>query len=67
MIEKSATLLLPYLALPLSARTLWRATAVYRSAPGNPPWRGLERASGGIHCVFGVLYAAALAWFRTCT
>ena len=61
------TFLLPCLALPLTVRTLRRATAVYRSAPENPPWRGLERASGGIHCVFGVLYAAALAWFRTCT
>ena len=59
--------LLPYLVLPLTARTLWKATVVYRSAPENPPWRGLERASGGIHCLFGVLYAAALAWFRTCT
>ena len=61
------TFLLPCLALPLTVRTLRRATAVYLSAPENPPWRGLERASGGIHCVFGVLYAAALAWFRTCT
>ena len=61
------TFLLPCLALPLTVRTLRRATAVYRSAPENPPWRGLERASGGIHCVFGVLYASALAWFRTCT
>jgi len=57
--------LLPFLVLPLTARTLWKATAVYRSAPRNPPWRGLERASGGIHCLFGILYAAALAWIRT--
>ena len=66
MIEKSATLLLPYLALPLTVRTLWKATAVYRSNPANPPWRGLERASGGIHFLFGVLYAAAFTWFRLC-
>ena len=66
MIEKSATLLLPYFALPLTVRTLWKATAVYRSNPANPPWRGLERASGGIHFLFGVLYAAAIAWFRLC-
>ena len=59
--------LLPYLVLPLSARTLWKATSVYRAAPDNPPWRGLERASGGIHFLFGVLYAAAFAWFRLCT
>ena len=59
-----AALLLPYLGLPLTARTLWKATAVYRANPENPPWRGLERASGGIHFLFGILYAAALAWFR---
>jgi hypothetical protein len=59
-------LLLPYLVLPLTARTLWRATAVYRDSPEDPPWRGLERASGGIHLVFGVLYAAALAATRAC-
>ena len=57
--------LLPFLVLPLTVRTLWKATAVYRSASGHPPWRGLERASGGIHCLFGILYAAALAWIRT--
>ena len=57
---------LPYFALPLTVRTLWKATAVYRSNPANPPWRGLERASGGIHFLFGVLYAAAIAWFRLC-
>ena len=59
--------LLPFLALPLTARTLRKATAVYRSAPDNPPWRGLERASGGIHCLFGILYAVALAWLRAKT
>ena len=56
--------LLPFLALPLTARTLWKATTVYRSMPENPPWRGFERASGGIHCIFGILYAAAFAWLR---
>ena len=59
-----AAFLLPYFALPLTARTLWKATAVYRSHPDNPPWRGLERASGGIHFLFGVLYAAAFACFK---
>ena len=54
--------MLPCLALPLTVRTLWRATTVYRSNRANPPWRGLERASGGIHFLFGVLYAAAFAW-----
>ena len=64
MVEQRPVSLLPYLVLPLTARTLRKATAVYRSAPGNPPWRGLERASGGIHCVFGILYAAAFACLR---
>ena len=53
--------LLPFAALPLTIRTLRTATRVYCSCPGNPPWRGLERASGGIHFVFGLLYALALS------
>ena len=52
---------LPFLALPLSIRTMRVATRVYRSCPENPPWRGLERASGGILLVYGVLYALSLA------
>ena len=47
--------LIPLIVLPLTARTLAKATCVYRTAPTNPPWRGLERASGGIHCLFGIL------------
>ena len=54
--------LLPCLVFPLTVRTLWKATVVYMSNPANPPWRGLERASGGIHFLFGVLYAASFAW-----
>ena len=54
--------LIPLIVLPLTARTLAKATCVYRTAPTNPPWRGLERASGGIHCLFGILYALALAF-----
>ena len=57
---QSLWMLLPFAALPLTLRTLVTATRVYRANPGNPPWRGLERASGGIHFVFGVLYAIAL-------
>ena len=53
--------LIPLLVLPLTARTLARAIRVYRANPTNPPWRGLERASGGIHCLFGILYALALS------
>ena len=52
--------LVPLLVLPLTARSLAKATRVYRATPANPPWRGLERASGGIHCLFGILYALAL-------
>lgn len=52
--------LIPLFVLPLTARTLMKATGTYRAAPANPPWRKLERASGGIHCLFGVLYAIAL-------
>ncbi len=53
-------LLLPLLVLPLTAKTLSSAWRVYRANPSCPPWRGLERASGGIHLLFGILYAAAL-------
>ena len=54
--------LIPLLVLPLTARTLAKAVRVYRTNPSNPPWRGLERASGGIHCLFGILYALALSF-----
>lgn len=57
---KALPWLIPLLALPLAARTVAKAVRVYRAAPANPPWRGLERASGGIHCLFGMLYALAL-------
>ena len=55
-----SVMLLPLLSLPLTARTLFVATRTYRANPQSPPWRGLERASGGIHFVFGLLYAVAL-------
>ena len=57
--------LLPLVTLPLVARTLANAVRVYRDAPDCPPWRGLERASGGIHCLFGTLYALALYFVQT--
>lgn len=53
--------LLPFMALPLTRRTLTAATRTYLDHPENPPWRRLERASGGIHFIFGALYALALA------
>ena len=53
--------LIPLLVLPLTIRTLAKAVSVYRADPADPPWRGLERASGGIHCLFGILYALSIA------
>ena len=52
--------LIPFMALPLTRRTLTAATRTYLENPANPPWRRLERASGGIHFIFGILYALAL-------
>ncbi len=54
-----ALFFIPFLCLPLTARTLLVACRAYRGDPGCPKWRRLERASGGIHLVFGVLYAAS--------
>jgi 1,4-dihydroxy-2-naphthoate octaprenyltransferase len=52
--------LLPFMALPLTRRTLTAATRTYLERPDNPPWRKLERASGGIYTIFGILYAVAI-------
>ena len=52
--------LLPFMALPLTRRTLTAATRTYLENPSSPPWRRLERASGGLHLIFGALYALAL-------
>ena len=57
---KAGLCLLPLLAYPLSARTMRRAVKVYRDNPASPAWRGLERDTGLVHLVFGVLYAAAV-------
>ena len=59
-VNGGAWLLLPCLALPLSVRTMRRAVGVYRENPASPAWCGLERGTGLVHLVFGVLYAAAL-------
>lgn len=53
-------MLLPFMALPLTRRTLVRATKTCLGNPQNPKWIRLERASGGIHLAFGILYAVAL-------
>lgn len=55
---------LPLLALPLSIRTMVTVTKVYRQNPDCPPWRGLERASGKVLLLFGVLYAASFALMK---
>ena len=61
MIGRHGTMfLLPFMALPLTRRTLTSATRTYLDCPENPQWRRLERASGGIYTIFGLLYAAAL-------
>ncbi|MBO5941442.1 MAG: prenyltransferase, partial [Kiritimatiellae bacterium] len=52
--------LLPFMTLPLTRRTLAAATRTYLERPDNPPWRRLERASGGIYAIFGILYAIAI-------
>lgn len=57
---KGCVWMLPCIALPLSLRTMRRAIRVYRENPASPAWRGLERDTGLVHLVFGVLYAAAL-------
>jgi len=60
---RGAVFLLPTLCLPLSVGTLRAAGAAYGENPDCPRWRRLERASGGIHLVFGLLYALSAALF----
>ena len=61
MIGRYGTMfLLPFMVLPLTRRTLTAATRTYLECPDNPQWRRLERASGGIYTVFGILYAIAI-------
>ena len=56
---RGALFLIPFLCLPLTARTLHIACRAYHVDPECPKWRRLERASGGIHLLFGILYAAS--------
>ena len=60
-IRSSWHALIPLLVLPLSVKTIRTATRIYRQNPLQPKWIGLERASGGIHFLFGILYAVSLA------
>jgi len=57
----AACLLLPLLAAPLSIGTMTAAIRTYRSDPRRPPWIGLERASGKVLLVYGILHALALS------
>ena len=59
-IHRCVWFLLPLVTLPLVAKTLLVSARTYAAAPANPPWIGLERASGGIHFLFGSLYALAV-------
>ena len=58
--QRGRLFLIPFMALPLTRRTLTAATRTYLENPSSPPWRRLERASGGLHLIFGALYALAL-------
>jgi len=55
-----ALFLVPFLCLPLTATTLRVAGLAFRENPQRPKWRRLERASGGIHLVFGILYSTSM-------
>ena len=59
MSQYGTAFLIPFMALPLTRRTLTAATNTYFENPNNPKWRRLERASGGIYTVFGFLYCLA--------
>ena len=41
-----------------------KARIVYGDCPENPKWRGLERITGAVLLVFGVLYSLSLFLVR---
>lgn len=59
-----STPLLPLVAAPLSAFAAAKARIVYGDCPENPKWRGLERITGAVLLVFGVLYSLSLFLVR---
>lgn len=61
---ESRWLLLPLAAAPISAFALAKARLVYGECPENPKWRGLERATGAVLLVFGVLYSLSISIVR---
>ena len=62
---RGALFLIPFLCLPLTVMTLCVANRAYRENPQCPKWRRLERASGRIHLVFGILYAMSMFLWLT--
>ena len=55
------SLALPLLVLPLTVRLVSHAVRDYRANPEAPAWLDLEKGSGGIHFIFGLLYALSFA------
>ncbi len=53
--------LLPFLALPLTLSAVRSADRAYMADPSCPVWFGLERRSGAVHLVFGILWAISVA------
>jgi len=53
-------LLLPFAVLPFTLRLLREAVRDWRADPVAPRWLGCEQRSGGIHFLFGSVYALAL-------
>ena len=51
---------IPLCAAPLVANTVKNASRCFRNSPDDPGWRGLERDTGKIHFLLGLLYAASL-------
>lgn len=53
--------LLPFIALPLTLSAVKSADDAYKVNPESPAWFGLERKSGLVHLVFGMLWAISVA------
>ena len=53
--------LLPFLAWPLTSAAIASAKRAYEASPEHPMWFGLERKSGAVHLVFGILWSISVA------
>ncbi len=58
-----ALAMLPFLVLPLTIRLLRIALRDWRTSPESPSWIDLEKGSGSIHFLFGLLYSISLLAF----